>query len=223
MRRFQGDWTGRVHIGTTLTALTYHLPPILGRLRQHHPGVELLVTNMTTRDSVEGIIANRIDLGLVTLPVENPLLRITPLRPETLVAILPAATSDIPDEVTPEYASRQSLVLEHTRGAVNALITQWLAKQLPLPRPSMFLGTVEAMKAVVALGLGMSIVPDVAVAGPVPGIVVRPLKPPVPCTLALAEHRSKPNEPALEIVRNALLDLRSATDLERAGLLAAAG
>ncbi len=221
MRRFCGDWIGRVHIGTTLTALTYHLPPILGRLRQDHPGIELLVTNMTTRDSVESIIANRIDLALVTLPVDDVLLRITPLRAETLLAILPAATPDVPDEVTPEYAARQSLVLEHTRGAVNALVLRWLATQLPLPRPSMSLGTVEATKKVVALGLGMSIVPDIAVTEPTAGIIVRPLKPPIPCTLALAEHRSKPNEPALEIVRNALLGMRSVADLERAGLLPA--
>src|SRR5579872_6543482 len=29
MRRFRDGWLGRVHIGTTLTALTYQLPPIL--------------------------------------------------------------------------------------------------------------------------------------------------------------------------------------------------
>jgi DNA-binding transcriptional LysR family regulator len=222
MRRFCGNWVGRVHIGTTMTALTYHLPPILGRLRRQHSGIELLVTNMTTRDSVESIIANRIDLALVTLPVENALLHVTPLRAETLMAILPAATPDVPDEVTPEYAARQSLVLEHTRGAVNALVMRWLGTQLPLPRPSMFLGTVDATKKVVGLGLGMSIVPDVAVAEPAADIIVRPLNPPIPCTLALAEHRSKPNEPAQEIVRDALLELRAPADLERAGLLPAA-
>jgi DNA-binding transcriptional LysR family regulator len=73
----------------------------------------------------------------------------------------------------------------------------------------MSIGTVEAMKKVVAAGLGMSIIPDVAVAEPVPDVIVRPLKPPLPCTLALIEHRSKPNEPALDIVRKALLELRA--------------
>jgi hypothetical protein len=55
----------------------------------------------------------------------------------------------------------------------------------------------------------MSLVPDVAVSEPVPELVVRPLSPAIPCTLALVEHRDKPNEPALEIVRDALLTLRS--------------
>jgi hypothetical protein len=38
--------------------------------------------------------------------------------------------------------------------------------------------------------------------------VVRALQPPLKRTLALIEHRNKPNEPALDIVRNALLTLR---------------
>ena len=55
----------------------------------------------------------------------------------------------------------------------------------------------------------MSIVPEMAVAGHAPEIIVRPLRPLLSRTLALIEHRNKPNEPALEIVRNALLALRA--------------
>lgn len=217
MRRYRGDWLGRVHIGTTATALTYELPPVLRHLRSEHPAIELLITNMPTRDAVEGIIQNHIDLGLVTLPVDDTHLQVTPLRPRTLQAIIPAATADIPDVVTPDYAARQSLVLEHTRGAVHTLVMRWLAKQLPLPRTPMHMGTIEAMKTMVTLGMGMSIVPDVALSEPLPNVVVRKLDPPVACTLALIEHRHKPNQPALDIVRNALLRLRVAPGSSDAG------
>jgi DNA-binding transcriptional LysR family regulator len=208
MRRFRNGWLGRVHIGTTLTALMYELPPLLRRVRRDYPGIDLLVTNMPTRDSIEGVMKNEIDLALVTLPVKAALLRITPLRPETLVAILPADTKDVPDVITPTYVARQSLVLEHARGAVHALVMQWLSEQMPLPGEPMCIGTIEAVKKGVASGLGISIVPDVAVIEPNPDIIVRPLNPPLPCTLALIEHRNKPNAPALEIVRAALLTLR---------------
>ena len=208
MRRFREGWLGRVHIGTTLTALTYELPPILRKIRMEYPGIDLLVTNMPTRDSVENIIKNAIDIALVTLPVKEPRLRITPLRPEMLVAIIPADAKEIPEVITPAFAARQSLVLEHARGAVHALITQWLSGEMPLPSRPMLVGTVEAMKTVVSLGLGMSIVPDVAAAEPTPNFVVRPLKPAVPCTLGLIELRNKPNDRALDIVRTALLGLR---------------
>jgi DNA-binding transcriptional LysR family regulator len=209
MRRFKHGWIGSVHIGTTLTALTYELPPILKKLRESHPGIDLLVTNMSTRDSVENMMKSAIDLALVTLPVKAAGLRITPLRPEKLVAIFPADTPDLPKEVTPEYVAGRLLVLEHTRGAIYSLVTHWLAKHMPLSRTPMHLGTVEAMKSVVASKLGISIVPDISVATPSRDIVVRPLKPELPCTLALIERRSRPNEPGLEIVRSALLELKT--------------
>ena len=89
MRRFREGWVGRVRIGTTNTAMTYALPPILRKLRTDHPGIDLHVTNMATRDSVEHILQNKLDFALVTLPVDRTRLRITALRPEKLVAIFP--------------------------------------------------------------------------------------------------------------------------------------
>ena len=209
MRRFRQGWVGRVHVGTTLTALTYHLPPILRTLRKEHPGIELMVTNMPTRESVDGVLQNRLDLALVTLPVKSPRLRVTPLRPEVLVAILPAETNDVPDIVTPEFAGSQALVLEHTRGAVHALAVQWLWRHFPVERPPMYLGTIEGVKTLVGSGLGISFVPDVSVAGAQENVVVRPLRPNVPCTLALIEQVKPPAGLAFEIVRKALLALRT--------------
>ena len=91
MRRFRD----RVHVGTTLTTMIYRLPPILRRVRLDHPGVDLVVTNAPTRNSVENIIQNRVDLALVNLPVEKRQLKITPLYPEVLVAIFPVGTRGV--------------------------------------------------------------------------------------------------------------------------------
>jgi DNA-binding transcriptional LysR family regulator len=209
MRPYRDGWIGRVQIGATNTMLVHVLPPILRELSREHPGIDLHVTNMPTRDSVERILQNRLDLALVTLPVQKRHLRITPLLPEQLVAIFPAGTRDLPDEVTPEFAARQPLLMEHTGGAVYALVVRWLSGLGSLPRPPMHLGTIEALRSAVASNLGMSIVPEIVVAGHAPGIIVRPLRPQLSRTLALIEHRNKPNEPALEIVRNALLALRA--------------
>ncbi|TDH59121.1 LysR family transcriptional regulator [Dankookia rubra] len=209
MRRFREGWLGRVHLGTTLSALMYDLPPILRALRRDYPGIELLVTNMPTRDSVDGVLRNALDLALVTLPVKAPRLRITPLRPGVLVAIFPANARDVPDIVTPAYFARQTVVLEHARGAVHALVMQWLAG-CKLQGAPMWMGTIEAVKKAVASGLGVSIISDVTASEPTSEIVVRPLQPAVPCTLALVEQQNPPEEPALGIVRNALLEIGAA-------------
>ena len=208
MRRYREGWTGRVHVGMTLTAMIYRLPPILRRVRLDHPGIDLVVTNAPTQNTVENIIHNRIDLGLVNLPVEKRQLKVTPLCPEVLVAIFPVGTPDVPDEITPGYVARQNLLVEHASSSANSLVLGWLSVHAAPPRAPATLGTVEALKSAVASNLGMAIVPEVSIAMHLSDFIVRPLRPSLSRTLALIEHRSKPNEPALEIIRNALLALR---------------
>jgi DNA-binding transcriptional LysR family regulator len=189
--------------------MIYRLPPILRRVRLDHPGIDLVVTNAPTGNSVENIIHNRIDLGLVNLPVEKRQLKITPLCPEVLVAILPLGTRGVPDEITPGYVARQNLLVEHASSSANSLVLEWLSGRASPPRAPTALGTVEALKTAVASNLGMAIVPEVSVAMHLSDFIVRPLRPPLSRMLALIEHRNKPNEPALESVRNALLTLRT--------------
>ena len=83
-------------------------------------------------------------------------------------------------------------MLEHARGAVYALVMQWLSGNLPLQSASTHIGTIEAAKKLVASELGMSIVPDVATAEPTPDIVVRPLNPLLPCPSGSPRNRRKP-------------------------------
>jgi DNA-binding transcriptional LysR family regulator len=210
MRRFREGWIGRVHVGTTLTTMIYRLPPILRRVRLDHPGIDLIVANNPTQTNVDGIIQNRIDLALVNLPVVKRQLKITPLCPEMMVAIFPASARGVPDEITPDDASRQTLLIEQQSSAAHALVLGWLSERGVSPLVPTPLGTVEALKSAVASNLGMAIVPEVSVAAHMSDFIVRPLRPPLSRMLALIEHRNKPNEPALEIVRNALLTLRTA-------------
>jgi len=209
MRRFREGWIGRVHVGTTLTTMIYRLPPILRRIRLDHPGIDLVITNTPTQTSVENIVQNRIDLGLVNLPVGRRQLKITPLCPETMVAIFPAGTRGVPSEVTPEYVAHQNLLVEQTGSAAYPLVLGWLSGHTLPQRAPTPLGTVEALKSAVGSNLGMAIVPEVSVAMHRSDFIIRPLRPPLSRMLALIEHRNKPNEPALEIVREALLELRT--------------
>ena len=210
MRRYRKGWLGRVRVGTMLTTLTYRLPPILRKLRAEHPDIELVVNNMPTQDGIANVLQNKIDLALVSLPVEDKQLRVTPLRAEMMLAILPPDTRDVPDEVTPEYVAKQALLTEHTRSSGYPLVLGWLGR-VEMGREPMPIGTVDTLKAAVADKLGMALVPEAAITKHKAGFIVRPLQPPLGRTLGLIEHRNKPNDAALEIVRNALLTLRAET------------
>ena len=206
MRRQRDGWIGRVHIGSTLTALMYLLPPVLKKLHTAHPGIDLLVTNSPTHRMVEGVSNNEMDIALATLPIEDNRLAITPLRAEAMVAILPAQTRRVPKEITPDYVETQFLVLE--TGAVSDRVTEWLSADRPrTPQLSTRVSEVEAVKVVVGAGIGMAIVPAMSVVRPGNDIIIRPLNPPLIRTLALIHHRNKPGDPAFKIVRDALMEM----------------
>ncbi|HEX2115769.1 MAG TPA: LysR family transcriptional regulator, partial [Alphaproteobacteria bacterium] len=97
MRRHRDGWLGQVRIGSSTTALIYHLPPVLQRLRREQPSIELIVTTGTTTGVVERILRNEIDLGIVSLPVSERQLDVIPLKAEPLVAIFAARTRNLPD------------------------------------------------------------------------------------------------------------------------------
>jgi DNA-binding transcriptional LysR family regulator len=209
MRRHRDGWLGQVRIGASTTALIYHLPPVLTGLRRRHPNLELVVTTGTTSGVIERILRNDIDLGIVSLPVTERLLDIVPLCKEPLVAIFARQTENLPARVTPQFLLQQPLLLEFARAQVRALVIDWLSRGSTDPRPAMELDNIEAVKRMVASGLGTSIVPEAAVseADTRAGIVTRPLRPALSRTLALVQRRDKPSDPALQYVREALLTL----------------
>ena len=208
-RRRREGWLGRIRVGASTTALIYHLPPVLQRLRAEYPNMELIVTTGTTTGVVERLMRNELDAGVVSLPLDERALAVTPLRREPLVAIFPAAIGMLPVEVTPRSLLQYPLILEYARAQVRALIMDWLSVDGVAPRPAMELDNLEAVKRMVAAGLGVSIVPEAAAADAAPAIAVRPLLPALSRTLAYIERRAKPDEPALRIVRDALLALRA--------------
>jgi DNA-binding transcriptional LysR family regulator len=216
MRRFREGWIGRVHMGAALTALMYLLPPVLKKLRIEHPGIDLFISNAPTTEMVDRVLRNEMDIGLVTLPVAESRLMITPLHVEAMVAIFPASMRKIPKEVTPEYVAEQFLVLDF--GAVSSLIRDWLSAHMLAPQSAMILSAIEAVKIVVSAGIGMSIVPTMSIAQASDDLVIRPLNPPLMRTLALIQHRNKPDDLALRIVRETLMEFVNIPQARQAGV-----
>jgi DNA-binding transcriptional LysR family regulator len=209
MRRHRDGWLGRVRIGSSTTALIYHLPPVLQRLRTRHPNIDLVVTTGTTNGVVERVLRNEIDIGIVSLPVGERSLEIVPLRQEALVAIFSARQTGLPEAVTPQFLLQHPLLLEFARAHVRALIIDWLSVGGAEPRPVMELDNLEAVKRMVASGLGASIVPAAAILEAIDrsSLASRPLQPPLTRTLALVQRRDKSLDAGLRHVREALLSL----------------
>jgi DNA-binding transcriptional LysR family regulator len=210
MRRHSEGWLGRVRIGMSMTMLTHFVPPILRHIRDSHPTIELGIKTALSADIAAKVFANQLDLGLVTLPVADASLTITPYYNDRLMVVLPPKYPDVPDVISPQYLSEQPLILGNAQSALRRMVAAWLADgNKEPPRPVMELDNIDGMKSVVGAGLGVAVVPSLSLTGVPCDLLVRPLDPPVSRTIGLIERADKPADRAFLYVRDALLSARN--------------
>ncbi|MFZ6044868.1 LysR family transcriptional regulator [Pseudomonas sp. CR3202] len=195
---------GQVAIGTGATACIHLLPPLLQAMRRRYPALDIRVSTGNTDDIVAAVVENRLDIGLVTLPASGRSLHVTPLLRDEFVAI--AVAGELPERISVQDLSEQPLVLFEPGSSTRLLIDDWFLQAGLRPRAVMELGSIEAIKEMVAAGLGWSIVPRMAVDAPHHrrGLEVRPLAPGLSRTLGLVLRQDKPLGASLRKVLAAL-------------------
>lgn len=85
-----GAQRGRLIIGSLATVNSYLIPPVVSRFKQRFPGVHLQVHSQPSTDIVEGLLGDRLDLGLCLLPVSRGQLTTVRLFEERLVLVVPS-------------------------------------------------------------------------------------------------------------------------------------
>ena len=164
LQALQSLEAGSLVIGTSDTNACYLLPPVLGDFRKRYPGVELRISNRPSPVTEQQVLAREVDLGFVTLPVASDRLTAIDLAAREDVAILP------PDH---PLASRKRVRVEDLRDEPWLLLDRgsrtrsWLDERLAGSRGrgriAMELASIEAIKRLVALGFGVSVVPRISV------------------------------------------------------------
>ncbi len=204
-RRHRGGIAGRVRIGAGATACIHILPAALRELTVNYPDLEIVVTTGNTDEIVRAVDDNALDLALVTMPVRGERIAVTPLLDEKLVAVLPPA-SEAPARLGPTDFLGTPLILYERGGTTSRIIEAWFARAGIAARPVMELGSAEAIKRLVGVGLGRSILPEVSVRAEAAAgeLAVRPLAPALARTLALVQRRDKRAEPYLEVTLTAI-------------------
>jgi DNA-binding transcriptional LysR family regulator len=202
MASHSSNVAGRITLGIGATACLYFLPQILRSLRLRFPNLSVVVSTGNTADFVKAVEGNMLDLALVTLPVKRRVLAVTPLFNDEFVAIAPKRDAAMPARITPAVLAKRELVLFEPAANTRVIIDQWFQDAGHAPKPIMELGSVEAIKEMVAAGLGCSILPAMAVTGPGQHaeLVVHPLHPRLQRTLALIVRNDKPVNKALHQV-----------------------
>ena len=203
--------SGRLRLGTGATACTYLLPPLLADLRRRFPALEVVASTGNTADMLRGLENNALDIGLVTMPAPGRMFQVEPLREDEFVAIFQAhGPIPVPASATPQALAALPLVLFEPGARTRRLVDDWFEKAGLAAKPVMELGSTEAMKEIVAAGLGCAVLPRLAVsgAGRRDALTVLPLAPRLARTLAIVMRGDKPLSRGLRHLREALLGLR---------------
>ncbi|MYF93896.1 MAG: LysR family transcriptional regulator, partial [Gemmatimonadetes bacterium] len=192
---------GRLAIGTSDTNCTYILPNVLAEFRARYPEVELDIRNRMSPEVSNLVLNDEVDFGLATLPVKHRDLVCESLFERRDVLICP------PDHALgkrrriglKQLAEYPFLVLE--RGSTSRqLLDEVFQRQGLALQVEMTLGGIEIIKRYVEIGLGIALVPEVAVeaevaAGKVRAIQVNGL---AKRQIGLIEHRQRRRSPATE-------------------------
>lgn len=160
---FNHDVSGTITLGTGATACIHLLPPLLQQLRSDYPLLRVGVTTGNTLDIVRAIEENRLDMGLVTLPVSGRALDVMPVMDEEFVFIASLEQQAMFTDLRPDALHTQPLIAFESGSGTRALIDGWFEASGLTIAPAMQLGSIEAIKRMVRSGLGYSIVPKMAV------------------------------------------------------------
>ena len=71
VQQLRGVVAGRVRLGTSASISIYLLPPALRRFRARYPETELVVVTGNATEITRAVVANTLDVGIVSLPVRD--------------------------------------------------------------------------------------------------------------------------------------------------------
>ena len=211
VQQLRGVVAGRVRVGTSASISIYLLPPFLRRFRSRYPATELVVVTGNAPEITRAIVANELDVGIVSLPVRERELAVTPFFDDELVAIAaPQPRWRRHRMIGAGELAREPLILYEAGGTVRRVIDGWFRRAgVAVARP-MELGNTEAIKKLVEAGLGLSVTSWFSVKADVRARLLTSmrLQPALVRKIGVARRRDKPATPALVAFHEGLEQLR---------------
>lgn len=194
----------RLGCGTTI-ALTL-LPASLARLRIEAPEVTIHVRAGDSAATATRLLSGEIDAGLVTTAPADRRLSAVPLLRDPLVAV---GSPGAPAELPLEELARAPLCLYARGTGFRVLVDELFTRAGLFPEPVAEMDSLEAVREMVAVGLGLSLLPrSVAAAAVRQGrlrVIRVPDLPQTERTIALLRHSGRTPHPAFAALHAAFL------------------
>jgi LysR family hydrogen peroxide-inducible transcriptional activator len=158
------DLRGSVSVGVIPTVAPYLIPSYTAAFAKNYPDAKLRIVEETTSTLVEGLRDLSIDVAILALPLRHKDLELFPIRTEPLFAVM---RRDHP------RASAESLALKDLRGesfvmlrdghCFRDLSIRTCTRARITPNIAFESGQFSSLLGMVAAGVGVSLIPEMAI------------------------------------------------------------
>lgn len=153
----------RITVGAIPTVAPYLLPPLIELCGKRYPNLQIDVREDFRSHLLRGVIEGDLDLAIAALPVKDRRLSVEPLLTEPLLLVV---GKDHPFAKQPAVnaadLASENFVMLGTASSLASQIQNFCGDHHFEPRIGFRCAQIATVKALVALGVGISILPRVA-------------------------------------------------------------
>lgn len=162
-RASQDRLVGRLRIGVIPTIAPYLLPTIIANLTRMHAGLDIHVRETLTQKLIQELAEGRLDTAIVALPVSEPSLSEVALFAEDFVLVRPGddAAKPVPSR---EMLREMRLLLLEEGHCFRDQALSFCDMHSARPRELLDGSSLSTLVQMVAAGIGVTLIPEMAVA-----------------------------------------------------------
>jgi LysR family hydrogen peroxide-inducible transcriptional activator len=207
-RRRRGPPSGPLRLGVIPTVAPYLLPGLIARLRAAAPDMDLRIREATTDHLLGALSAGEIDVALAALPLTRPGIETAALFEDRFLLAAPEGRDlTARPRATPELLLRDRLLLLEEGHCLRDQALAVCALRAADGFDAFGASSLTTIVQMVAAGLGLTLLPEIAVAaeGSRPGVRLLRFEPPEPRrVLGLAWRTAAPRGRDVEALAEAL-------------------
>jgi DNA-binding transcriptional LysR family regulator len=163
LMELQGLKRGELSLGVNESSI-HALLPALAKFREVHPGVQVRLHRMSSRDIPHEVVNYRLDLGAVSFIPRETQLQATEILKDELTLVVPVKhVLAKRKEVDVEELGNESFIAHIVESPFRRKVIELFARhRTPLNMP-IEMPTIESIKRFVQMGMGLAIVPRMCV------------------------------------------------------------
>ena len=154
----------KLSIGAGTTTIIFRLPDLIQNFKARFPKVELVIKAGSSKEVTELVLNGSLDLGLITTPAPPGALKSLPLYEDEILLIAPVSWPQSQTPLPLRELEKQPLILFPRGSGFRDFIELFFRTHGLHPKVVLELDSMEGIKQMIRIGMGLSFLPQVAVA-----------------------------------------------------------